>query len=1207
MGEDIEIKEIPDIPREIIDAINNEKLVVFIGAGVSRLVGCQSWWDLAKNLINKCSNIKDKKGNSVINYRERELLLQTNDSKKLITIAKTILEDDIFYQEMKKALEPQEELLEKEDNVYDLIKSLKGICITTNADKILHRYYIEDKIKYDDLDFDIDNIANKNLYQIHGRIDRKNSLVFTVDQYLERYSTTRKENEKFISFLTEIFSNYVVLFIGYGVSEFELLDYIIVKTNTANRPRHFLLNPYYKEEKKILECDNCYYNKLNINVIPYSKDNLGYNQLTEVLKSWREKITLEIVNTVESLTDIENILENPNFDKFEKLKNDFLNLDYKEKFFLMLLKKEKISLKLINFILTNFSIKNINLEIIFQKDEWLELEIVKKLIVENEERDLINQEIKDVVLKNVMIIESCILKNENKNFNLNKIVLTLILILKETLSKNDKNLFSREMKIKQGWSTIFRDLKKYIFPFLIKNQKKEKLEIIFIKLIEYNTNHYMSNFYYEHSFDVIYSSLFEEYAENIFRICSSIKVTQYLYNLIHKAAIKDKYLFHRHFVTYINDKELGSIIGPKLLVGLLYKNLLVMDLNKKEYKKILSDMLVSKIEILVRIAVKIIGKNIEIKDLLFDEKLLIYLFENINEELADLLEKNCQKFTNEEIELLISGIESSFNDYDKNLQFLYRKSWLNKLKILNNSKIKELYDKYNSINSNENLVFQNEDIDVAFEEIKSKSPVTEKEIIQFINKDITSLKNKLLEYENQKESFFDKKPSKKGLMESLKEVSYKNTKLIVNNLKRLVDIDEEYLYYIFEGICKNNKVSLYEINILIEFLEDKIKDAEIWNSLENDYRLKLKRKISDVLYFIFQREDLFEENLVKIYNILKICLRKLPKEKTEKEDIVNFGLNSYKGNYLELLIKLNLKLKEIKSKNYNEVLSFTKKYLIYNSKDDVISYIIGYRIRSLIYLDKDWIEENKKIFFSRGNPSCFWNTMGAYLIINSQLNENLYNFMKDEYKIAVELFKDGISKYQNRLIEHLVLGYFYYKDKKIFNLINIREEFILEKIIRFSIYYSGKFNQIKVVSIWKKILKAAFEQEYEGKIYIQSIGLISKFNNINSTPLKEIINIISNNAKIDITDVICLEWINEYIKVNKKDNKNLKEVVNIIRKFTKKGKLFKGFANIMIIEKLIVALYENGMKDEADDICDDYIRKNNLEFSRLYLECNKKN
>lgn len=1202
MEENIEIKELPKIPREIIDAINNEKLVIFIGAGVSRLVGCQSWWDLAKNLINKCYNTKDERGNSIINYKEKELLLQTNDSKKLITIAKNILNENDFFQEMEKALDPKEELLKDEDNIYNLIKALRGICVTTNADTILHKYYTEDRRKYKDLDY-IEEISNRNLYQIHGRIDIKESLIFTVEQYLQRYTLTRK-NDKFISFLKTLFDKYTILFIGYGVSEFELLDYVITKTDIPNKPKHFLLNSYYSEEKKLLEYESYYYNKLNINIIPYSKDKLGYNQLKEVLKFWKKEIPLKTINTIESLTDMDSILENLNFDNFTELKKDFSNLDYKEKFFLMLLKKEKISLKLINFILTNFSVKNINLEIIFQKNEWLELEAVKKLIVENKERDLINQEIKDVVLKNITIVEKYILENENENFNLNKIVLSLVLILKETLSEDDKNLFSREMKVKQGWSIIFRDLKKYILPFLIENQKKEKLEIIFIKLLEYNTNHYMNNSYYEHSFDVMYSSLFEEYTKNIFRICSSIKITQHLYNLIHEAAIKDKYLFYRHSITYINDKELGSITGPKLLVGLLYKNLLVMDLNKKEYKKILSDMLVSKIEILVRIAVKIIDENIEIKNLLFDKKLLTYLFENIDKELADLLEKNCQKFTNEEIELLVSGIENSFNSYEKNSQSLYRKSWLNKLKILNNSKIKELYDKYNSINSNENLIFENENMDTPFEEIKSKSPMTEKEIIQFINKDITFFKNKLLEYENQKESFFDEKPSKKGFMETLKEISYKNTELMVNNLKELIDIDEEYLYYIFEGICKNNEISLYEINIIIEFLEKKVRDIKIWNSSKNDHRLKLKRKISDVLYFIFQGEDLLEENLVKIYNILKICLRKLPIEKTKKEDIVNFGLNSIKGNYLELLIRLNLRLKGINSKSYNEVLSFTKKYLIkYNLKDDVISYIIGYRIRNLIYLDKKWIEENKKVFFPKNNPNYFWNTMGAYLIINFHLNRDLYNFMKDEYKIAVELFKDGISKYQNRLIEHLVLGYFYYEDKEIFNLMNIREEFILEKIIRFSTYYSGKFNQLKLVSIWKKILKVASEREYKEKIYTQSIGLISKFNNINSNPLKEIIDNISNNDKIDVIYDVYLEWINQYIKVN---NKNLKEIVNIIRKFTKKGKLFKGFANIMIIEELIVALYESGLKDEANDICNDYTRGNNLNFFTLYSKYNNK-
>ena len=107
-----------------------------------------------------------------------------------------------------------------------------------------------------------------------------------------------------------------------------------------------------------------------------------------------------------------------------------------------------------------------------------------------------------------------------------------------------------------------------------------------------------------------------------------------------------------------------------------------------------------------------------------------------------------------------------------------------------------------------------------------------------------------------------KKPSKKGLMETLKEVSLKNTKLIINNLKELNDIEEEYLYYIFEGICKNDKISLYEIELIVEFIEEKIRDNKIWNIVEENSALELKRKLSDVLYFIFQKENLSQEILI---------------------------------------------------------------------------------------------------------------------------------------------------------------------------------------------------------------------------------------------------------------------------------------------------------------------------------------------------------
>jgi len=44
----------PKLPERIIDAINENKLIVFFGAGISCLLGCPSWDDLSKKLIEKC-------------------------------------------------------------------------------------------------------------------------------------------------------------------------------------------------------------------------------------------------------------------------------------------------------------------------------------------------------------------------------------------------------------------------------------------------------------------------------------------------------------------------------------------------------------------------------------------------------------------------------------------------------------------------------------------------------------------------------------------------------------------------------------------------------------------------------------------------------------------------------------------------------------------------------------------------------------------------------------------------------------------------------------------------------------------------------------------------------------------------------------------------------------------------------------------------
>ncbi len=40
------IKQIPVLPHQIVDAINRNSLAVFMGAGVSKVVGCAGWGDL---------------------------------------------------------------------------------------------------------------------------------------------------------------------------------------------------------------------------------------------------------------------------------------------------------------------------------------------------------------------------------------------------------------------------------------------------------------------------------------------------------------------------------------------------------------------------------------------------------------------------------------------------------------------------------------------------------------------------------------------------------------------------------------------------------------------------------------------------------------------------------------------------------------------------------------------------------------------------------------------------------------------------------------------------------------------------------------------------------------------------------------------------------------------------------------------------------
>lgn len=277
------ISRVPEVPNEIRDAVNNGTLAVFIGAGVSRLVGCEGWDTLARNLVSRCHK------EDIINFREKDTLSQISDHKKTITICYHLFHNnrraDVFYEEMNEAL--REGATIETPNIYDGIYRLRGLFITTNADTHFDGLFNPPNILYRASDFREDKLDSTNLYHIHGSVRDRKSLIFTVSAYMQRYT-----NPEFRRFLGRIFREYTVLFLGYGVAEFEILDFILQDNprNPALVPRHFMLSGFYRGEENILGYEQAYYNDLGISILGYEKDAKGYRQLIEVIRYWNEEI-----------------------------------------------------------------------------------------------------------------------------------------------------------------------------------------------------------------------------------------------------------------------------------------------------------------------------------------------------------------------------------------------------------------------------------------------------------------------------------------------------------------------------------------------------------------------------------------------------------------------------------------------------------------------------------------------------------------------------------------------------------------------------------------------------------------------------------------------------------------------------------------------------------------------------------------------------
>lgn len=304
----IEIWDRPeDVPLEepIKDAFKNNKLAIFLGAGISKLIGCADWTQLANSLIDDCYK------EELIDFKLKEDILNLRDNKKKISICKYILEgkqEDLFFSKFNRYLtiskEKEEENIKNDKDIYQYLKEISAIFLTTNYDDYLSKHFDKDKdIAFELAHFDEANIEKYKVYHIHGHTKSNRSIIITVDDYLNRYS-----DSKFKSFLKKILnSEYTLIFIGYGLNEFELLEHLDDYKSTKSKNPHYILLPYFSHQTKLVEFEQVYFNNFNINIIPYAKDKKGYDFLIDIIREWKNELT-ETIRIIDNQEDIDEAI-----------------------------------------------------------------------------------------------------------------------------------------------------------------------------------------------------------------------------------------------------------------------------------------------------------------------------------------------------------------------------------------------------------------------------------------------------------------------------------------------------------------------------------------------------------------------------------------------------------------------------------------------------------------------------------------------------------------------------------------------------------------------------------------------------------------------------------------------------------------------------------------------------------------------------------
>ncbi len=307
-----------DFP-DLHQAAKNERIIFFIGAGVSKLYGCLLWDEMAVKLV------KELRAAGILTYSEENILLKdaSTHPRKVISICYRKCNDSNRPNIYEKAIRDSVEIknIIKSQEIYKKIFSIKAAThMTTNIDEGLKKYV--SSIQNTGENIKIYNCAipadqerimqiNYNIFKdggiiyLHGNIENIQECILPVEKYLSHYSEKN-------SFFNELFSRIntikgMIIFLGYGLNEWDIVERIYKINNFSKERVAYLLSPVFTHELTEFNLEVEYYKSFGVEPIPYIIDQEGYEKINFVLDNLAKAIDKISPSPYEIISEIEEI------------------------------------------------------------------------------------------------------------------------------------------------------------------------------------------------------------------------------------------------------------------------------------------------------------------------------------------------------------------------------------------------------------------------------------------------------------------------------------------------------------------------------------------------------------------------------------------------------------------------------------------------------------------------------------------------------------------------------------------------------------------------------------------------------------------------------------------------------------------------------------------------------------------------------------